>query len=140
MQDVKIIDIDNEQWNMKDQEARNRITALETEIQKLKTVEKWQYTIPNYGGSIVARRQGNVVSIVGYNIGIANTIPSTVGNIDFAVLPERFRPKESCFYMMRTAGSYVTQYGGAIFTNGTVNFYTYTNVSNGDFSLSYIVD
>ena len=29
MQDVKIIDIDNEQWNMKDQEARNKIANLE---------------------------------------------------------------------------------------------------------------
>ena len=140
MQDVKIVDIDNVQWNMKDQEARNKIANLETEIPKLKTVEKWQYTIPNYGGSIVARRQGNVVSVVGTNIGVANTIPSTVGNIDFAILPERFRPKENCFFMMRIAGSYITQYGGTIFTNGTINFYTYTNVTEGYFSLSYIVD
>lgn len=29
MQDVKIVDIDNEQWNIKDQEARNRIAILE---------------------------------------------------------------------------------------------------------------
>ena len=29
MADVKIIDIDNEQWNMKDQEARNRTANLE---------------------------------------------------------------------------------------------------------------
>ena len=29
MADVKIIDIDNEQWNMKDQEARNKIATLE---------------------------------------------------------------------------------------------------------------
>ena len=29
MADVKIVDIDNVQWNMKDQEARNRITNLE---------------------------------------------------------------------------------------------------------------
>ena len=29
MADVKIVDIDNEQWNMKDQEARNRIANLE---------------------------------------------------------------------------------------------------------------
>lgn len=29
MQDVKIVDIDNVQWNMKDQEARNKIAALE---------------------------------------------------------------------------------------------------------------
>ena len=140
MADVKIVDIDNVQWNMKDQEARNKITTLETEIPKLKTVEKWQYTIPNYGGSIVARRQGNVVSIVGYDIGVANTIQSTTGDINFAILPERFRPKENCFFMMRTAGSYVTQYGGVVFTDGKINFYTYTNVSNGDFSLSYIVD
>lgn len=32
MADVKIIDIDNEQWNMKDQEARNEITTLKTEV------------------------------------------------------------------------------------------------------------
>ena len=140
MADVKIVDIDNEQWNIKDQEARNKIANLETEIPKLKTVEKWQYTIPNYGGSIVARRQGNVVSIVGSNIGVANPIPSTVGDINFAILPEKFRPKENCFYMMRMAGSYITQYGGIVFPNGAINFYTYTSVSKGDFSLSYIVD
>ena len=29
MQDVKIVDIDNVQWNMKDQEARNKIANLE---------------------------------------------------------------------------------------------------------------
>ena len=140
MQEVKIIDIDNVQWNIKDQEARNRIANLETEIPKLKTVEKWQYTIPNYGGTIIARRQGNVVSVVGVNIGVENAILSTVGDIDFAILPERFRPKEDCFFMMRTAGSYVTQYGGIVFTNGRINFYTYTSVTLGCFSLSYIVD
>ena len=32
MADVKIIDIDSAQWNMKDQDARNRIAALETEV------------------------------------------------------------------------------------------------------------
>lgn len=32
MQEVKIIDIDNVQWNIKDQEARNRIATLETEV------------------------------------------------------------------------------------------------------------
>lgn len=29
MQDVKIIDIDNVQWNIKDEQARNKITTLE---------------------------------------------------------------------------------------------------------------
>lgn len=37
MEDVKIVDIDNIQWNMKDQEARNKIAALETLVNKLKT-------------------------------------------------------------------------------------------------------
>ena len=32
MADVKIVDIDGSQWDMKDQEARNRIAALETEV------------------------------------------------------------------------------------------------------------
>lgn len=32
MADVKIIDIDNEQWNIKDQEARTRITTLEENV------------------------------------------------------------------------------------------------------------
>ena len=36
MADVKIIDIDNVQWNIKDQEARNKITELETLVNKLK--------------------------------------------------------------------------------------------------------
>ena len=30
MADVKIVDIDNVQWNIKDQEARNKIAVLET--------------------------------------------------------------------------------------------------------------
>ena len=32
MQDVKIVDIDNVQWNMKDQEARNKIAILEEAV------------------------------------------------------------------------------------------------------------
>ena len=32
MADVKIIDIDSAQWNMKDQVARDKIAALETEV------------------------------------------------------------------------------------------------------------
>ena len=36
MADVKIVDIDGSQWNMKDQEARNKITELETLVNKLK--------------------------------------------------------------------------------------------------------
>lgn len=140
MADVKIIDIDNEQWNIKDQNARNEITTLKTEIEKLKTIEKWEYVIPTYGGHIVARRQGNIVSVIGVNIGRDNEIPSTVGDINFATLPERFRPREECFFIMRLSGSYKTDIGGMINTNGDINFWTYEKVTSGYFSLSYIVD
>lgn len=37
MADVKIVDIDGSQWNMKDQEARAKIAELETLVNKLKT-------------------------------------------------------------------------------------------------------
>lgn len=35
MADIKIIDIDNEQWNIKDQEARNNINTLQTRVENL---------------------------------------------------------------------------------------------------------
>lgn len=35
MADVKIIDIDNEQWNMKDQVARDHINTIESNIDTL---------------------------------------------------------------------------------------------------------
>lgn len=140
MADVKIIDIDGEQWNVKDQDARNEITTLKTEIEKLKTIEKWEYVIPTYGGHIIARRQGNVINVLGNGIGRESKITSDVGNIDFAILPERFRPQEACFFMMRLSGSYITDVGGTVHTNGNINFWTYKDVDYGYFSLSYIVD
>lgn len=137
---VKIVDIDGVQWEIKDQTARNKITVLEEEIKKLKTIEKWEYTITPYGGHITARRQGNVVSIIATGIGTNEKIPSTIGDFDFTTLPERFRPLERCFYMARVTGQYVTQYGGIIFPDGRINFWTYVDVVDGYFSLSYIVD
>lgn len=140
MQDVKIVDIDNVQWNMKDQEARNKTAILEEEITRLKTVEKWDYEVPIYGGHITARRQGNIVSIVGYGIGTKSPIPQTTGDINFVILPIRFRPSEMIFFMIRTAESYVTQYGGIVFPDGRINSWTYVNINFGNFSVSYIVD
>lgn len=140
MQDVKIIDIDNVQWNIKDQETRNKTAILEEEITRLKTVEKWDYEVPIYGGHITARRQGNVVSVTGYNIGMKSPIPQATGNIDFGILPERFRPSEQIFFMLRTSGSYSTQYGGMVFPDGKINSWTYVKIDFGYFSVSYIVD
>lgn len=140
MEIVNTLDIDGTQWTIQDSGARNEISVLKTEIEKLKTVEKWVYNIPIHGGEITARRQGNVVNVTGVNIGSVKPITKDIGNIDFAILPERFRPSTATFFMMRTSGSYVTQYGGAVFANGAINYYTYTDVDYGYFSVSYIVD
>ena len=140
MEVVDILDIDGNQWEIRDAEARNKIVTLETEIEKLKTIEKWEYDIPIYGGKIVARRQGNVVSVSGNRIGVVKEFSSNIGDIIFSVLPERFRPSEDCFYMMRSSGSYVTQYGGVINKKGEISYYTYTTVDYGSFSTSYIID
>ena len=84
MQDVKIIDIDNEQWNMKDQEARNKITALKEDFNSLTTYstnetltgEKWidgkpiyrkvvdVGTLPNTTSKIVLHNIQNINSVV----------------------------------------------------------------------------
>lgn len=140
MEKVSIIDIQGVQWEIEDKNAHKRINELEKEIKELKTIEKWSSTVKDYGGQIIARRQGNTVNIMGVSIGSVKKIPATVGNIDFAILPERFRPQEEQFYIMRISGSYTTQYGGMIIPNGIINFWTYVEVDYGCFSLSYIVD
>ena len=140
MAEVKIIDIDGVQWSVRDQTARDKITTLETKITNLETVEKWETTIPNYGGKIIARRQGNIVHILGENIGRENPIPETIGDINFAILPERFRPSEACFFMLRISGRYLTDLGGMIYPTGEINCWTYKAIDYGYFSLSYIVD
>lgn len=140
MEVVNTLDIDGTQWIIQDSEARSEISALKTEIEKLKTVEKWQYNIPTYGGFIVASRQGNVVNVTGTDIGRVKPLTQDIGDINLAILPERFRPSETKFFMMRISGSYSTQYGGAIYQNGTINYYTYAITDYGYFSISYIID
>lgn len=140
MEKVSIIDIQGVQWEIEDKNAHKRINELKKEIEELKTIEKWSSTVKDYGGQIIARRQGNIVNIVGTNIGRVKKIPTNVGNINFAILPERFRPQEDQFFIMRISGSYVTQYGGAIHPDGNINSWTYTDIDWGSFSLSYIVD
>ena len=140
MADAKIVNIKGVQWDLKDEMARGEIVTLKKEIEKLRTIEKWEYDIPIYGGKIIARRQGNVVNVSGNRIGVVKELSQNIGDIILSVLPERFRPSENCFYMMRSSGSYVTQYGGIINPNGEISYYTYTNVDYGAFSASYIVD
>lgn len=140
MEIANTLDIDGTQWEIQDSGARNEISVLKTEMEKLKTIEKWEYDIPIYGGKIVARRQGNVITVTGNDIGRTKNLTTDIGDINFTVLPERFRPSEAQFFMMRTSGSYSTKYGGVVYPNGNVNFYTYAIVDYGYFSVSYIVD
>lgn len=140
MEKVSIIDIQGVQWAINDQKARNDIITLKAEVEKLRTIEKWEYNIPIYGGNIIARRQGNLVSVTANNIGRVKKITPDIGDITFTVLPERFRPLEEIFFMTRLSGSYQTNVGGTIYPNGTVNYYSYVEVDYGSFSVSYIVD
>lgn len=55
MADVKIIDIDSEQWNIKDETARNSVSELRTEI-KYKIVVKNEY----YSQSIKLSSRGSL--------------------------------------------------------------------------------
>lgn len=137
---VHTIDINGDQWQIEDQVEKDKVAVLEAEIEKLKTIEKWEYTVPIYGGLITVYRQGNVVSISAKNIGRVTPIPSTEGDVNIAILPERFRPSVAQFYMMRVSGSYDTHYGGKVYPNGEINFWTYTEISYGEFSLSYIIE
>lgn len=70
MADVKIIDIDNEQWNMKDQEARNKIVNLENNLPtKLENIFMGNYirngfVIPDDGSFITATKTGFLTGTV----------------------------------------------------------------------------
>lgn len=79
MADVKIIDIDNEQWNIKDQTARDSISALKTQLatdntystSEVKTSKKWINGKPIYRKVVETGSLPNN-SQVGYNHNIAN--------------------------------------------------------------------
>ena len=70
MADVKIIDIDNEQWNMKDQEARNRTANLENNLPtKLENIfmgdyDKNGFVIPDDGNFITATKTGFLTGVL----------------------------------------------------------------------------
>lgn len=108
MADVKIVDIDSAQWNMKDQEARNRIAALET-------LHKNYGNIGIDDAIVYCEKNGNTVFIQGekyfqmelhksYKIAlIPNDLPSSNNRaaspiIDYeigVVVGEAYRPENS---------------------------------------------
>ena len=79
MADVKIVDIDGSQWNMKDQEARNKSATLETEVNT---------NIPNRFTVDEKRIDGIYVSTGGKSIQECCEklkYPYTVSDITFAI-------------------------------------------------------
>lgn len=80
MADVKIIDIDSEQWNMKDQTARDRLDELE----KL-TTKTWS----DNGFNFTAKKQGKLVLLIWSGTYQPSTRAAHVG---FSNLPAGWEP------------------------------------------------
>lgn len=77
MADVKIVDIDSVQWNIKDQEARNKIAALE-ELLSIKDVNGIKITLKE-GYKATEATISSVSKYGKLNIGIL-TITNLTGN------------------------------------------------------------
>ena len=83
MQDVKIIDIDNVQWNMKDQEARNKIAEME-QLLKTENVNDIQIIL-NSGNSAGEARIVSIQKFGKIYIGliiIENLIADNIGTLN----------------------------------------------------------
>ena len=91
MADVKIVDIDNVQWNMKDQEARNKVAALEESLsikdvneiaitlkEGYKATEAAILSISKYGKLNIGVLA--ITNLTGNNIG--TTITTPIGSIN----------------------------------------------------------
>lgn len=116
--------------------VKDRITALET-------VSSDTIPIETYGGTIICKKVGRVVTIHAYEIGKTNALPTSTATT-FASLPEKYRPAND----IQVSGSYnLGSYdGGAsqfyrIQTNGSILTYGYSGkvINNGTFIVTYIV-
>ena len=124
MQEVKIIDIDNVQWNMKDQEARNKITNLEESkditnsvnvlIGKASVIRSGK--VIQISGTIENGREGNIV---------------VISNLPKAKINDK------------------VYYGVIVYSNGVVSFARYENqniivsanmVYGGAYTVTYIAE
>lgn len=91
MADVKIVDIDNVQWNMKDQEARNKIAEIETKVTinekilvqrgasyiSLVTINNKKFVHLRFKGNIIISSIGQNI----FNIGVIEGITETISVI-----------------------------------------------------------
>ena len=124
MADVKIIDIDNEQWNMKDQEARNRIATLEESKDITNSVNVLI-------GAASVIRSGKIIQVTGIieNGQDGNTI--VISNLPKAKISNKI------------------YYGVIVYWNGGISFARYENQSiivnanpvyGGAYTVTYIAE
>lgn len=97
MADVKIVDIDGEQWNMKDQESRDRITVLEDslstkDLPDAQVTMKDGYTCASiqiigcYKVGKINFASIRIVNLSGHNVGSDNDITIASTNL----IPKRY--------------------------------------------------
>lgn len=92
MADVKIIDIDGEQWNIKDQPARDKITDIEKNISVQGLQDVTTYLSDGFQADSILLRNHykigkvhfidiNIKNIKGYNLGTDQTAPAIATNL-----------------------------------------------------------
>lgn len=115
-------------------------TAVAEAISDASAIKAYTATIPTYGGSVSARRSGNVVYLVVSGIGSVQSIP--VGNtaITLFTLPSGYRPVIRC---VAAGGVNGTQnMTGALFylvdPGGKISYHPYYANTSGYFSCAYI--
>lgn len=131
MQDVKIIDIDNVQWNMKDQEARNKIAVLETLTQE-------ELDIDN--ANVSCRKRNGVVTLMIVNKIVINANSNVVLINN---LPKKYCPVTSSFrvpFIHNATDSYCGQV--IMRNNGTMEIFNSSNrtveIGGSIISMTYI--
>lgn len=132
MADVKIVDIDGEQWNIKDQESRKKIAMIEEDIstQDLPDVHitmKDGYicssvdVINHYKAGKIHFVTFQIYNLSGDNIGTLRTAPVASTNLI---------PKKSTTFIVRDYVSHVTA-RCTIEQDGTINVSESDGISSG---------
>ena len=122
MADVKIVDIDGSQWNMKDQEARNRITTLEED----NTTNKANIqNLQNEKMNIIAEETNvdlNTLSNSAFSDGTVKYFKVTKGSLNEPSFPTMSEPIS--FYNMKVSKGYrsLTQEIECIYPNMAGNW------------------
>lgn len=135
MQDVKIVDIDNVQWNIKDQEARNRIAALEA------ANEVKQLNVTKQNVTIIGNKQNKVVVL-----SILFKPNSLISNKKYLVediIPKEWRATEASRSVFINNNTDEPEGQVTTGNNGEISFWNPKGSYNGGFlyvaQMSYII-